>query len=86
MNEIAQVLQRRSTTRGYTAEPLTEEELEALLLAGLQAPTATNRQEIHITVVQDGDPSWTRSRRSGTPWPGRPRRRTSTTARPPCSF
>ena len=56
MNEIAQVLQRRSTTRGYTAEPLTEGELEALLSAGLQAPTATNRQEIHITVVQNGDP------------------------------
>ena len=48
------VMEKRSSTRGYTAEKLTREELETLLKAGLQAPTATNRQEIHITVA-DGD-------------------------------
>ncbi len=56
MNDIFQAMERRSSTRGYTPEALTEAELEVLLRAGLQAPTATNRQEIHITVVRDGHP------------------------------
>lgn len=56
MNDVLHAMEQRSTTRGYQAERLTEAELEALLRAGLQAPTAANRQEIHITVVQDGSP------------------------------
>ena len=47
---------KRSSTRGYTSEPLTKAELDTILHAGLQAPTATNRQELHFTVLQDGDP------------------------------
>ena len=54
MNEVLQAMKNRFSTRGYTAEKLTEEELKILLDAGLQAPTATNRQEIHFTVL-DGD-------------------------------
>lgn len=50
------VIRRRSSTRGYEAAPLTEAELEALLHAGLQAPTATNRQEIHFTVLKGDNP------------------------------
>lgn len=46
----------RSSTRDYTSEPLTEGELEALLTAGLQAPTATNRQELHFTVLRGDAP------------------------------
>lgn len=46
----------RSSTRSYTGEKLTESELETLLNAGLQAPTATNRQELHFTVVDGGAP------------------------------
>lgn len=53
---VKEALAGRSSTRGYTAEPLTEGELAALLNAGLQAPTATNRQEIHFTVLSGGDP------------------------------
>ena len=49
-------IKRRSSTRGYEAAPLTEAELEALLHAGLQAPTATNRQEIHFTVLKSDNP------------------------------
>ena len=52
---VQNALAGRSSTRGYTAEPLTAEELSALLAAGLQAPTATNRQEIHFTVLKGGD-------------------------------
>lgn len=52
--EVLKALEQRSSTRGYTEEKLTKEELDSLILAGLQAPTAANNQEIHITVV-DGD-------------------------------
>lgn len=54
MSEALSVIEKRSSTRGYTSEKLTKEEVDSLVKAGLQAPTATNRQEIHITVV-DGD-------------------------------
>lgn len=53
---VREAIARRSSTRGFTPEPLTEEELNAILEAGLQAPTATDRQEIHFTVLHDGDP------------------------------
>ena len=56
MNEVLKVMEQRSSTRGYTAEKLTDGELDALLKAGLQAPTAANKQEIHFTVVDGGHP------------------------------
>ncbi len=54
--DVLQAMEARSSTRSYTAEPLTKEELDTLLKAGLQAPTATNRQELHITVVPGDAP------------------------------
>lgn len=56
MSDTMDVIKGRSSTRGYRANPLTEAELQALLHAGLQAPTATNRQEIHFTVLEGGSP------------------------------
>ena len=56
MSDILKAIEERFSTRGYTAEKLTDEELNALLRAGLQAPTAANKQEIHITVVQGDNP------------------------------
>lgn len=56
MNNVLEAIRRRSSTRGYETAPLTESELEALLHAGLQAPTATNRQEIHFTVLKGDNP------------------------------
>lgn len=56
MNNILDAIEKRSSTRGYTTEKLTDQELESLLKAGLQAPTAANRQEIHISVVNGDDP------------------------------
>ena len=56
MNGILDTIEKRSSTRGYTAEKLTDAELERLLRAGLQAPTAANKQEIHISVVDGGSP------------------------------
>ena len=54
--QTMEAIRKRSSTRGYTAEPLTAAELDALLHAGLCAPTATNRQELHFTVLKGGDP------------------------------
>ncbi len=56
MNKVIETIQKRSSTRGYTNEPLTNEELDILIHAGLQAPTAANKQEIHFTVLKGGDP------------------------------
>lgn len=56
MNKVIETIRERSSTRGYTAEPLTEEELDILLQAGLQAPTAANKQELHFTVLPGGHP------------------------------
>lgn len=56
MNEILNTIASRSSTRSYTGEKLTAEELDAVLTAGLQAPTATNRQELHFTVLSGDAP------------------------------
>lgn len=52
----SEAIRKRSSTRGYTAQQLTGEELRALIHAGLQAPTATNRQEIHFSVLKSDNP------------------------------
>ncbi len=56
MNKVIETIRERSSTRGYTPEPVTAEELDILLQAGLQAPTAANRQEIHFTVLPGSHP------------------------------
>lgn len=56
MNEILKAIEKRSSTRGYQERKPAKEELDCLLRAGLQAPTAANRQEIHISVVDGGNP------------------------------
>ncbi len=54
--DVLKAIAERSSTRGYTQEKLKDEELEILVRSGLHAPTATNRQEIHITVVPGDHP------------------------------
>ncbi|MCQ2497211.1 MAG: nitroreductase family protein [Lachnospiraceae bacterium] len=56
MNEILNALEKRFSTRGYSEVKLTEDEIITIAKAGLQAPTAINKQEIHITAL-DGDNS-----------------------------
>lgn len=56
MNKVIETISKRSSTRGYTPEPITKEELNLLLHAGLQAPTAANKQEIHFTVLDGSHP------------------------------
>lgn len=56
MMNVIDAIKERSSTRGYTSEPLTEADLNTLLQAGLQAPTAANRQEIHFTILKGNNP------------------------------
>ncbi len=56
MSNVIEAIKKRSSTRGYTAEALTDDQLQALLHAGLQAPTAANKQEIHFTVLKGDHP------------------------------
>ena len=54
MTETLKVIKERSSIRAYTDEKLTKEEIKTLVEAGLQAPTAANRQELHFTVLEKG--------------------------------
>ena len=56
MKDVLQAIEERCSTRGYTDEKLTDAELQAILKAGLQAPTAANKQEIHCTVLGGDHP------------------------------
>ncbi len=56
MSSTLETIRGRSSTRGYSPEPLSREQILTLVEAGLQAPTAANRQEIHITVVKGDSP------------------------------
>ncbi len=53
MNETMEAILERRSTRHYTAEDVTEEQLSLVLEAGLWAPTARNRQEVKIAVARD---------------------------------
>ena len=53
MNEVLKAIQARRSTRGFTDEQLTEEQLNALIDAALAAPTARNLQYWHFSVVQN---------------------------------
>ncbi len=56
MNNVLEAIAKRSSTRGYEPQDIAPEELESLIRAGLQAPTAANRQEVHITVAKGSAP------------------------------
>ena len=56
MGSTLEAIAKRSSTRGYTQEALTEEQLKQIITAGLQAPTAANRQEVHFTIVKGDHP------------------------------
>lgn len=56
MSEVLKAIAERSSTRSYTEERLTEEQIQLLVKAGLEAPTARNQQEVHISVVSGGHP------------------------------
>lgn len=53
MNEVLKAIADRRSNRGYRDVQLTDEQLQALIDAALQAPTARNTQMWHFSVVQN---------------------------------
>lgn len=53
MNEVLKAIKERRTTRKFKPEQIKEEELQAIIEAGLYAPSGTNQQPWHFTVIQD---------------------------------
>ena len=52
-NETLHTLETRRSCRAYKPQQITEEELAAVLRAGMYAPSGKNRQSARIVVVQD---------------------------------
>ena len=55
-NQVLDTIKKRSSARAYSSENLTEEELNAIIEAGLQAPTAKNERELHFSVIAGNHP------------------------------
>lgn len=53
MNEVLKVIGSRYSCRSFTGEAVETEKIEALALAGVQAPSAMNRQAWQIIVIKD---------------------------------
>lgn len=53
MNPIERAIRERRSIRAYKAEPIAEEDLKAIAMAGIWAPNAMNEQLWHFTVVSD---------------------------------
>ena len=52
MSDFLNVIERRNSVRKYLDKELSDEQIRTLVEAGLRAPTAANKQEIHFTVVK----------------------------------
>jgi len=53
MNQTLNAIKERRTTRKFTQEQISKEALDAIIEAGLYAPSAHNQQSWHFTVIQD---------------------------------
>jgi nitroreductase len=53
MDERLHIIFARRSIRAYTGEPLSEEEIESLLQAGMAAPSGSNRKPWHFVAVTD---------------------------------
>jgi nitroreductase len=52
-NPVLSAISDRRSIRGYKAQDVTTEQLDALLAAALQSPSARNAQPWHFSVVRD---------------------------------
>jgi len=52
-NEVLKAIRNRRSTRKYKDVQITQEELQTIIEAGIQAPSANNSQSWHFTVIQD---------------------------------
>lgn len=53
MNETLSLIESRRSHRAYLPDPLTGDQISRLVNAGLQSPTAVNRQPWHFSVVRN---------------------------------
>lgn len=53
--DVLQAISSRRSHRAYKSDQLPEDVLAAILKAGLEAPSARNRQPWHYSVVQDAE-------------------------------
>lgn len=53
MNSTLNTIKERRSTRRFKQEQIPKEALDAIIEAGLYAPSAHNQQSWHFTVVQD---------------------------------
>ena len=53
MNETLKAIKSRRTTRKFKSEQISDEKLNAIVEAGLYAPSAHNQQSWHFTVIQN---------------------------------
>ena len=53
MNETLKNISERYTCRDFGSAPLTDEQVENLVVAALSAPSAVNRQPWHVVMVTD---------------------------------
>lgn len=53
MNEILKVINSRRSIRSYQPDQLKDEDVKAIVEAGVYAPNAMNQQKWHFTVVQN---------------------------------
>lgn len=53
MNEVLKCIKERRTTRKFKLEQIKDEEVQAIVEAGLFAPSAENHQSWHLTVIQN---------------------------------
>lgn len=53
MNEVIQCILNRRSIRSYKPEQIKDEEIQAIVQAGIYAPSAGNGQPWHITVIQN---------------------------------
>ncbi len=53
MNTVVETILKRQTIREYKPEQITDEQLEALKMAALKAPSGRNSQPCHVRFVQN---------------------------------
>ena len=53
MNEVLNTILKRQTIRSYKPEQITDEELDALKMAALKAPSGRNCQPCHVRFIQN---------------------------------
>ncbi len=51
LNETLEIIMNRRSTRRFSAQPVTDTELAAIVEAGRYAPTGGNCQSVHFTVI-----------------------------------